>query len=165
MDGTILNKKYDLVERVKALEEGGYELPVATANTLGGVKIGEGLSITEGGVLSAAGGTFSVETLYSNSTSQSSCALSKPITDYEMIGIRFPRGNNLELFNTYLTSYLSLIIGELDATGVATNDKWLFFRVADASTLTIVDSSGLYISEVYGVKFGNTPAVSTRKKK
>lgn len=54
MDGTILNKKYDLVERVKALEEGGgYNLPIASDETLGGVKIGEGLSITEEGVLSA----------------------------------------------------------------------------------------------------------------
>lgn len=31
-----------------------YELPVAGANTLGGIKVGSGLSITEGGVLSAA---------------------------------------------------------------------------------------------------------------
>lgn len=58
MDGTILNKKYDLVERVKALEEGGggggYVLPVASAETLGGVKVGEGLSIDpETGALSA----------------------------------------------------------------------------------------------------------------
>ena len=57
MDGTILNKKYDIVDRIEALEEGGggggYVLPAATDETLGGVKIGEGLSITEEGVLSA----------------------------------------------------------------------------------------------------------------
>lgn len=35
---------------------GGYELPVASASTLGGVKVGEGLSIDAGGVLSASGG-------------------------------------------------------------------------------------------------------------
>lgn len=46
MDGTILNKKYSLVERIEALEEGGgYVLPVASSETLGGVKIGDGLSI------------------------------------------------------------------------------------------------------------------------
>jgi len=57
MDGTILNKKYDLAERVKALEEGGggYVLPVASAETLGGVKVGSGLSIADG-VLSVTGG-------------------------------------------------------------------------------------------------------------
>lgn len=55
MDGTALNKKYKLTERVEALEEGGggYVLPVATDEVLGGVKIGAGLSITEEGVLSA----------------------------------------------------------------------------------------------------------------
>lgn len=52
MDGTILNKKYDLVKRIEALEEGGgYVLPVASADTLGGVKVGDNLSI-EDGVLS-----------------------------------------------------------------------------------------------------------------
>lgn len=35
---------------------GSYELPVASADTLGGVKVGDGLSITEAGVLSASGG-------------------------------------------------------------------------------------------------------------
>lgn len=54
MDGTLLNKKYKLEERITALEEGGgYELPIASANTLGGVKIGDNLTIDEGGVLSA----------------------------------------------------------------------------------------------------------------
>lgn len=54
MDGTLLNKKYKLDERVTALEEGGgYELPIASASTLGGVKIGENLEISESGVLSA----------------------------------------------------------------------------------------------------------------
>lgn len=37
-------------------KQAGGELPVATANTLGGIKVGDGLSITEGGVLSATGG-------------------------------------------------------------------------------------------------------------
>lgn len=49
MDGTLALKKYNVVERLEALEEGGggggYVLPVASADTLGGVKIGEGLSI------------------------------------------------------------------------------------------------------------------------
>lgn len=57
MDGTILNKKYNLVERIEALEEGGggggYVLPVASDETLGGIKVGNGLTIDpETGVLS-----------------------------------------------------------------------------------------------------------------
>lgn len=35
---------------------GGYELPIASADTLGGVKVGSNLSINESGVLSAEGG-------------------------------------------------------------------------------------------------------------
>ena len=35
---------------------GGGSIPVASADTLGGIKVGENLSITEGGVLSASGG-------------------------------------------------------------------------------------------------------------
>ena len=47
------------VEGGEGLFDGGgdsaYTLPAATADTLGGVKIGSGLSITEQGVLSASG--------------------------------------------------------------------------------------------------------------
>lgn len=55
MDGTLLEKKYNIIGRIEALEKGSsYELPIASAETLGGVKVGEGLSIdSETGVLSA----------------------------------------------------------------------------------------------------------------
>lgn len=46
---TILNAIVDIIPA-------GYELPVATDETLGGVKVGSNLSITEEGVLSAEGG-------------------------------------------------------------------------------------------------------------
>lgn len=63
MDGTLLNKKYKIVERLTALEEGGgYELPIASASTLGGVKIGENLEISENGVLSASAGVVDYST-------------------------------------------------------------------------------------------------------
>lgn len=42
-------------------EAGGGELPIASADTLGGIKVGDGLSITEAGVLSASGGGESGE--------------------------------------------------------------------------------------------------------
>lgn len=166
MDGTLALKLHKVLERLKALEDGGgYELPVATSSTLGGVKIGDGLSITEGGVLSAAGGAFSVESLYSNSASTTTCALSKPITDYKMICVRFLRTNNLEIFNTYTTDYLLKLLEDGNSTGAATNDKWCFFKPSDASTLVLTDYSDLHIYEVYGIKFDSTPTVATRKKK
>lgn len=39
----------------EAIKKAGGALPIASAETLGGVKVGEGLSITENGVLSADG--------------------------------------------------------------------------------------------------------------
>ena len=57
MDGTFFDKKYNIVGRIKALEEGGggsgYVLPVASDETLGGIKVGNGLTIDpETGILS-----------------------------------------------------------------------------------------------------------------
>ena len=40
---------------------GGYELPPATEETLGGIKVGSGLSITQDGVLSLALGNADTE--------------------------------------------------------------------------------------------------------
>lgn len=51
----------------KTLEDLGInipELPIASADTLGGIKIGENLSIDENGVVSASGGNDSIPTLY-----------------------------------------------------------------------------------------------------
>ena len=47
-----------IAEAVNALGSvmGDYELPAATATTLGGVKVGDGLSVTNDGTLSASGG-------------------------------------------------------------------------------------------------------------
>ena len=51
MDGTILEKKYDLVGRIQALENQTFELEPATTETLGGIIVGDGLTIDTDGVL------------------------------------------------------------------------------------------------------------------
>lgn len=40
-----------------------YSLPIATADTLGGVKVGSGLSITDGILSATAGGSLKIDTL------------------------------------------------------------------------------------------------------
>ena len=50
---TIEGMIYRIIDNI---DQGGGSLPVASADTLGGVKVGGGLTITEGGVLSATGG-------------------------------------------------------------------------------------------------------------
>ena len=57
----------DLVARAMAANASGggsYTLPVASASTLGGIKIGENLTIDENGVVSASGDNDSIPTLY-----------------------------------------------------------------------------------------------------
>lgn len=89
---------------VKAEGTGGgiAELPIATADTLGGIKVGEGLEITDEGVLSAIGGGSAVGSSYTESELLNSQAgytltantsvsinqditLSQPITDFDEI--------------------------------------------------------------------------------
>lgn len=48
-------KDGSLVNISDAMSGGGYELPIASASTLGGIKVGSGLSIDENGELSADG--------------------------------------------------------------------------------------------------------------
>lgn len=48
-DNQFVNKKY--------VDDNKYELPIASTDTLGGIKIGENLSIDENGVVSASGGS------------------------------------------------------------------------------------------------------------
>lgn len=53
----------DLVARAMAANASGggsYTLPVASASTLGGIKVGENLTITEDGILSATGGEVGI---------------------------------------------------------------------------------------------------------
>lgn len=47
--------KFEEGAQVEDFPGGSYTLPAATADTLGGIKVGDGLSITEEGVLSAGG--------------------------------------------------------------------------------------------------------------
>lgn len=51
----------DVMEELNAGGGGSYTLPTASADTLGGVKVGSGLAIDSDGVLSASGGSGSSE--------------------------------------------------------------------------------------------------------
>lgn len=52
----------DAVTKEYVDENGSYTLPAATASTLGGVKVGSGLSVTTDGTLSATGGSAAIIT-------------------------------------------------------------------------------------------------------
>lgn len=96
-------KKY-VDDAISASGTGGgiAELPIASAETLGGIRVGEGLEITDDGVLSAIGGGSAVGSSYTESellnsqvgytlTANTSVSinqditLSQPITDFDEI--------------------------------------------------------------------------------
>ena len=130
-----------------------YELPIADAETLGGVKVGDNLTIEEDGTLNAqTPATYSETTLFSgDGTSQSTYALSQGIENFDLIGVRFLRTNDLEIFNIYPSSYLISLITTGNSTGVATNDKWCFFGLTDSSTIVRRDESDLHVVGVVGI--------------
>ena len=81
------------------------EIAIATKETLGGIKVGEGLEITEDGVLSALGGTGgenneSVVLWEGNSTNSISTAYSATLELSDSI-------ENFEMLGLYLTSVAS----------------------------------------------------------
>lgn len=79
---------------VEGLPEGGsYELPIASASELGGVKIGAGLSISEAGVLSANGGGGAAIPVKTIQVTGTTSALN--------VNVTFPEGFNRSELETY----------------------------------------------------------------
>ena len=67
---------------------GGYTLPIASANTLGGVKIGANLHIGADGTLSATGGSSNEVVLYDNETgSNETITLSETSANFKYLEI------------------------------------------------------------------------------
>ena len=98
--------KYTGAEIDEKLDQVGQ---VASAEMLGGIKIGEGLEITEDGVLSALGGGSSsavhIETVIweghshtgdvaSSALCENTLTLSQPITNFDKIGVYFNAYDN-----------------------------------------------------------------------
>lgn len=76
------------------IEGGSYVLPIASSDTLGGVKVGTGLSINGEGVLSTSGGGSSTMTVFTNSPIiyqdlTWNQVLEKAFDTYSMSGVRF----------------------------------------------------------------------------
>lgn len=93
-----INKKYPVfvpaagMSKAFVLSAGGIsDLPIASANTIGGVKVGAGLSITETGTLSATGGGTADAVEWNN-------VLDKPTASANTLGI-VKIGDNLLISN------------------------------------------------------------------
>ena len=93
-----INKKYPVfvpaagMSKAFVLSAGGIsDLPIASVNTIGGVKVGAGLSITETGTLSATGGGTADAVEWNN-------VLDKPTASANTLGI-VKVGDNLLISN------------------------------------------------------------------
>ena len=89
---------------------GGYELPIASASTLGGVKVGEGLEISEAGVLSATGGSgggivilTEADYDFPNNNPDSVALWRLPSGIYQCTGLKVSRTNATSESNTTST--------------------------------------------------------------
>lgn len=63
-----LTNYYTKEEIDKELKDHEYKLPIASSDTLGGIKIGENLSIDENGIVSASGGEIKFYSIYLDTT-------------------------------------------------------------------------------------------------
>ena len=116
--------------------EGGLaELPIATADTLGGIKVGEGLEITEDGLLSALGGgtgvTGEVTALYKGafSTLNSSLVLSDNINNYDILVVNtYIKGSGGHKLKTTTT----VVVDQISYSG---NEEYVCFSNTLASTM------------------------------
>ena len=106
---------------------GGYTLPIASADTLGGVKVGEGLSINASGVLSASGGgggglviadteqeigTYGNDTLYSRHFDVS--GLSGTDVQFTVAGLSHCLIKTITIVSNPTTTYGDIYVGNIN---------------------------------------------------
>ena len=102
------------------------------------------------------GSEYDEEILYSGVNSQSSYTLSNNISDYDLIGIRCARSSNFEVYNIFPASYLLDSITTQKKVGLATDDKYTFFKVTNETTLTKQEENDLHIVGVIGIVTGGS---------
>ena len=146
-----------------------YTLPIASANDLGGIKVGNNLSIDANGVLSAIGGGgggtgnasgVTSEELFSNSSGVNSgtIALSSGLSNYDFIAFSLIRsGYSNEYINLVPVSEVVRLSSStsggahLSIFGYDTDSINLYYT--NDTTLTILGYTGLAkVSKVFGIK-------------
>ena len=103
-DAPSINKSYRVFAPNGSMNQafiitGGGVLPIASANTLGGIKVGAGLSISEQGTLSTTGGGTADAVEWKNVLDKPTTVAGYGITDAKI------DGNNVVLGNKTMTPY------------------------------------------------------------
>jgi hypothetical protein len=149
------------------------EIPIATADTLGGIKVGEGLEITEDGVLRTLGKMGKVTTLLNERTTNlnTGYTLTDGIDNYDLIIVQasIPADDGLKTTVTLtdVTIGKSYAMGNcLKASG--SNSYFLTFKFSTSTTIVqgIREGegdqywTGVSIERVYGIKLGGNYVIN-----
>ena len=143
-------------------------LETASANDIGGIKVGDGLSIDENGVLSTIGGGagnasgVQVTELYVNDSGANTgnIILSNSYKNYDFIGFNFsweaesPASNN-PIQNSSIVSVQQLEdskVGKFSIHGFGSRSTH-FIIVDDTTFNCTATENGQKISKIYGIKF------------
>lgn len=119
---------YDMEERIHNLEENGgggsYVLPTATTESLGGVKIGSGINITEDGTISA-NGSSATQKAYGTAVDLSATTEAAPFTcpSDGVVNLQsgYASANYTALIKVGWTGYMAVAKGnESQASGAMT---------------------------------------------
>lgn len=140
----------------KIAEGGGgtpYELPTASADTKGGIKIGSGLTM-EGEVLNAAGSNVSITQLCEPTTIGTSGAISLS-DDYDKYDLLILDGIVTTSSVPYMENsvYLCRDLEIGMRVGISDDTTYTWFTITDKKTLTYAVGTGGRKYTVYGVKF------------
>ena len=133
-------------------------LEVASANDIGGIKVGSGLSIDANGVLSAIGGGSYTETvLFSNSSgiTSGSIPLNDNLSDYEFIQFTLVRTGSSAPKEIVTNIATSDAVKNASRFCIHAYDNDFFDVIyASETSLTINAQRNIALTEVLGIKIG-----------
>ena len=122
-----------------------YTLPTASSSTLGGIKVGSGLSISSG-VLSASGGTISASSLGTNGYVKFSNGL---ILQWGT-GTGLGKDTNVSLIFPISFSTVAIAVSQ----SVPAASSWSYAQVSVSNTTLVVQSQGIYRERVWWLAMG-----------
>lgn len=139
-----------------------YALPIASTDTLGGIKVGAGLSISEQGTLSATGGGTADAVEWKNVLDKPTTVAGYGITDAKI------DGNNVVLGNKIMTPYTSSNPPEYPVASVNGKTGVVVLNAADVgalpSTTVIPDKTSQLDNDSHYIKASEAPVQSVNTK-
>lgn len=139
-----------------------YALPIASTDTLGGIKVGAGLSISEQGTLSATGGGTADAVEWKNVLDKPTTVAGYGITDAKI------DGNNVVLGNKIMTPYTPSNPPEYPVASINGKTGVVVLNAADVgalpNTTVIPDKTSQLDNDSHYIKASEAPVQSVNTK-